>query len=124
MEKIKTEARAGLELFGELVQRAFRDPEGTPDRLTVISLADEEQDRLITPRRLELIRTLRDRGELTISELASEVGRRLDVVSRDLHALAKHGIIELDREGRTKRVRLATELILLYVVAPREPVVA
>jgi predicted transcriptional regulator len=124
MKKIKTEARADLELFGQLVQRAFRDPEGMPDRLTVISLADEEQDRLITPRRLELIRTLRDRGELTISELADEVGRWLDVVSRDLHALAKHSIIKLDREGRTKRVRLATELILLYVVAPPEPVVA
>lgn len=120
MTETKTRTRADLDLFGELVLSAFRDPEGTLDRLTVLSLDDEEQDRLITPKRLELIRTLRDRGELTISALAAKLGRRLDTVSRDLYALAKHDIVELKREGRSKRVRLATDLILLYLAAPRE----
>lgn len=111
----KVKARADLEFFGRLVQEAFRDPGRTPDRLTVISLSDEEQDRLITPKRLELIRTLRDHGGLTVSELAARVHRRPDTVSRDLKVLAKHGIVELSREGRKKRVRLATDIILLLM---------
>ena len=113
--RAKATSRADLEFFGRLIQAAFQDPEGTPDRLTVISLGEEEQDRLITPKRLELIRTLRDRGGLTVSELAARLGRRPDTVSRDLKALAKHGIVELEREGRTKRVRLATDIILLLM---------
>jgi len=94
------------------------------DRFAVISLSEEEQGRLITPKRLELIRTLRDRGELTVSQLAELLDRRLDTISRDLKALAKHGIVEFKREGRTKRVRLATDIILLYVATPQEPVAA
>ena len=122
MTKAKVSTREDLELFGELVQMAFRNPEGTPDRLTVISLSDEEQDRLITGKRLELIHVLRDQGELTISELARAVGRRLDAVSRDLAALERYGIVDLKRAGRTKRVRLKTELILLYLGASQQPV--
>ncbi len=107
--------RADLEFFGRLVQEAFRDPEGMPDRLTVLSLSDEERAWLITPKRLELLQVLRDHPGPTVSELARRLGRRLDTVSRDLRALARHGIVELRREGRTKRVRLATDLILLLM---------
>lgn len=119
MERTKTRIRDDLELFGELVQAAIRHPDGTPDRLTVLSLPNEEQDRLFTPKRLELIRALRDRGpeELTVSELAQAVGRRLDVVSRDLHALERYGVVELEKVGRTKRVHLATDMILLHLGA-------
>lgn len=107
----------GAELFGELVQAAILRPDKTPDRLTVLSLSDEEQDRLFTPKRLELLRVLRDRGEgeLTISELARLLGRRLDVISRDLQVLARHGVVELEKVGRTKRVHLAADWILLHL---------
>ncbi len=81
----------------------------------MLSLADEEQERLMTPKRLELIQALQRLKEPTISELAQALKRRLDTVSRDLKALAKHGIVELRREGRTKRVQLAADLVLLYL---------
>lgn len=112
-------AKTGAELFDELVQAAILRPDRTPDRLTVLSLSDEEQDRLFTPKRLELLRVLRDRdeGELTISELAHLLGRRLDVVSRDLQVLARHGVVELEKVGRTKRVHLATDWVLIHLGA-------
>jgi predicted transcriptional regulator len=117
--RAKTRTRSDLELFGELLKTAITRPEETPDRLTVLSLPDEEQDQLLTLRRLELIRALRDhRGaELTVSELAEAVGRRVDVVSRDLHVLERYGIVELERVGRTKQVRLATDMILIHLRA-------
>lgn len=111
----KAKTRADLELFGALVEAALRDPERMPDRLVMLSLADEEQERLMTPKRLEMIQALRRLREPTVSELAQALKRRLDTVSRDLQALAKHGIVELRREGRTKRVRLAVDLILIHL---------
>ena len=109
----KAEARADVELFGSWVEAALRDPDRMPDRLVMLSLTDEGPERLLTPKRLELIQALQRLKEPTISELAQALKRRLDTVSRDLKALAKHGIVELRREGRTKRVQLAADLVLL-----------
>ena len=111
----KAKARADLEFFEALIEAALKDPDKMPDRLVMLSLADEEQERLMTPKRLELIQALQRLKEPTISELAQALKRRLDTVSRDLKALSKHGIVELRREGRTKRVQLAADLVLLYL---------
>jgi len=113
----KAKAREDLELFGRLVKEAIRHPDLTPDRLTILSLSEEEQNRVLTPKRLELVRVIRDQEPETISELAELVGRRVDSVSRDLRILSTYGIIEFMKRGREKKIILSKDLIILPLLS-------
>ena len=95
------------------VQAIAQDLKKMLNRLAVISLSDEERDRLITPKRLELIRILHGHKGLTVSELAKLLGRWPDTISRDLKVLVKYGIVTLSKEGRRKRVQLVAKVVLL-----------
>ena len=89
-----------MDLFWRMVEDSFERPELYPDSLTVIALSDAIKSRVFTPGRLQLIKALREKPALSVSDLAKRVRRPLASVSRDLKVLQTYGIVELRRNGR------------------------
>jgi len=75
----------------------------------------ETATEVLTPRRVELLDTLKERGEAigSVRQLAAAVGRDKGAVSRDLARLAEYGLIEYVDEGASRRPQLTYETIVV-----------
>lgn len=82
---------------------------GGMEGVQILSL--ESAERVLTPKRRELIETLRTRDIESVRHLARAVGRDKGQVSRDLGVLAEHGVLAYEEDGRTKRPYLVQEYI-------------
>lgn len=102
-----------LDFLRRFVRNAIRDPEGTPDRVAIVSLSEEQERRVLTPRRLEILSLLGSREISSVSELARISCRSVEAVSRDLRVLANYALVDLEREGRVRRPTLVKDAILL-----------
>lgn len=70
----------------------------------VLSLPDEAAlDRVLSPKNLELLRTIVNREPASVRELARTVERDVKNVSTAVNELAELGVIELEENGRAKR---------------------
>lgn len=87
---------------------------GGMDGVQIISL--ETAERVLTPKRRELIETLRSQDVDSVRDLARQVGRDKGQVSRDLGVLAEHGVISYDEDGRAKQPYLTQEHIIVEPV--------
>ncbi|MBS3792154.1 MarR family transcriptional regulator [Candidatus Bipolaricaulota bacterium] len=81
--------------------------------MTYLALSQEEKEQLLTPKRIQLLKTIRRGNGLSVSELAREVNRDPGAVSRDLKVLANHDIIELERSGHRKEAKVAASHIVI-----------
>jgi len=97
-----------------LVNEAIENPESTPDRYSVVELSPELNCKVMTNRRTQLLRELKDDPDIdSITQLAEKVGRRLDAVSRDLKILENHGFIDLEKKGREKVPKLISDQLIV-----------
>jgi len=74
-----------------------------PNKVIVIGLNDPELKKLFTPKRLELLNFVIQNKGLTVTNIAGKLSRKKEAVSVDLKFLKKYNLIEMPREGRTKR---------------------
>jgi predicted transcriptional regulator len=82
----------------------------------VISI--ETAREVLTPKRFEIIDCLRDGDAVeSVKSLAERLDRDHGQVSRDLGVLAEHGIIDYERDGRSKRPVLAHEHLVVEPLA-------
>ncbi|HTW69692.1 MAG TPA: MarR family transcriptional regulator, partial [Acetobacteraceae bacterium] len=58
---------------------------------------------LSSPGNLDLLRIISQERPASVSQLAERTGRAQSNVSRSLQALARHGLIVLEREGKEVR---------------------
>ena len=77
----------------------------------VISL--ETAERVLTPKRYEIIDLLRREEVESVRGLARRLGRDKAHVSRDLQELAEHAIIQYDTDGQSKSPHLTQEHIII-----------
>lgn len=77
----------------------------------VISL--ETAKELLTDNRIEIIEYLQTNDPQSIRALARDLDRDKGHVSRDLKELAKHGIVDFETDGRTKRPYLQHEHLVV-----------
>jgi len=111
---MNTNKKEAMDLIWRMIEDSLERPELYPDRLTVIALSDAIKSRVFTPGRLQLIKALREKPALSVSDLAKRVRRPLASVSRDLKVLQAYGVVELRRNGR---VTVPT-LIPTHIVIP------
>lgn len=70
----------------------------------VLSFEDPERiQRLLTPRRLELLRSVMEESPGSIRQLAERLERNVSDVHEDVTLLEEYGIVELEQDGRAKR---------------------
>ncbi|MFB6354561.1 MAG: helix-turn-helix domain-containing protein [Halobacteriales archaeon] len=84
---------------------------GGMENVQIISL--ESAEKVLTPKRKEIIRTLREAEVASVRELARRLGRDKGQVSRDLQILAEHAVIHYETDGRSKAPRLTQEHIVI-----------
>lgn len=101
--------KIGGDMLDEM-REVFKDPrKAAPLAGThTLYLKDSEQlYRILTPKRLELLRHIikSQRERKTISELAHELGRKQEAVSRDANFLASHSLIKKVKERREVYLR-------------------
>lgn len=84
---------------------------GGMDGVQVLSL--ESAEKVLTPKRRELIDLLRTQDIESVRDLARRAERDKGQVSRDLGVLAEHGVISYEQEGRSKRPYLTQEHIVV-----------
>lgn len=89
-------------------QRAGRGDVGEPE-ITVIFESMEAFLRHVTPKRLEMVRFLREHPTSSVADLARRLGRDYKNVHEDVEALATAGLIE--KEGR-RISAVADEIVL------------
>ena len=95
--------------FKELVNEAIKDPEGTPDRYSIVELSPELNYQVMTEKRTQLLQVLKQEPEIdSISELTERVERRLGAVYWDLKMLKNYGFVDLVRQGRKKTLELVS----------------
>ncbi len=103
----------GWSLLSNLVDMAIKYPEGSPDRVSILELTDEQYRRLLTPRRLEILSILGSEKVDSVSHLAALCGRSLAAVSRDLRLLSRRSLVDMHVEGRTRRPERVNNIIML-----------
>lgn len=87
---------------------------GGMQNVQVISL--ESAEKILTPKRKEIIRTLREEDVASVRELARRLDRDKGQVSRDLQILAEHAVVHYETDGRSKAPRLTQEHIVIEPV--------
>ncbi len=87
----------------------------------VLFLSPEDARRVLTEKRLEIIRTVKDEEPESIRGLARRLGRRENVVYEDLELLFEEGIIDFEEEGNRKIPVLRHRNVWVYpIVVERE----
>src|SRR3989338_6113523 len=71
--------------------------------------------RVLTPRKLELVRLIRQKQPRNLSELATFAGRKIGNVHRDLKVLEHFNIVKLEKRGReTVPLAKAEEIVISF----------
>ena len=87
---------------------------GGMDSVQILSL--ESAERVLTPKRREIIEILRTEEVESVRGLARQLERDKGQVSRDLGVLAEHGVIQYEEDGRAKRPFLVQEHLIVEPV--------
>lgn len=103
--KLRIES-APWESFKERALESAREFDGGEEQSgpRVLSFEDPERiQRLLTPRRLELLRSVMEDPPGSIRQLAERLERNVSDVHDDVTLLEEYGIMKLEQDGRAKR---------------------
>ena len=102
-----SESDAAVEDVATRAEMAKALARGGMENVHVLSL--ESAEKVLTPKRTEIIRTLNAEDVASVRELARRLDRDKGQVSRDLQVLAEHAVIQYETDGRSKAPRLTQE---------------
>jgi predicted transcriptional regulator len=118
---LKIETQTWKDAKEKALEKARRFEEGEETTETDITFVEpSDVQRLLTPKRLELIQTLMSEEVGSIRELAEVLDRNPSEVHDDVHTLEEYGIIELREEGRAKKPVVPYDDIDINVSLSRE----
>lgn len=102
----------------EALERARQFDEGEADEAEsrVLNFEDPTQiQRILTPKRLELIRAVMEASPESIRQLADQLDRNVSDVFDDVHLLEEYGILQLEEAGRAKQPVIPYDSIRIEV---------
>jgi len=70
-------------------------------------------EKILTPGRMELLRTITEKKPKSVGELAKSVKRPLESVSRDLGILTNYGLLSLIKVGKTKKPEIEKDMLMI-----------
>lgn len=108
---------APWEAFQETVlERAGKVVEGERPGERIVAFENVESiQRLLTPKRLELIKSVMEDPPGSLRGLATRLERSPSEVHGDVHLLADYGILEIETDGRAKRPTVPYDAITIEV---------
>ena len=93
-----TDLKSSLKEFARAYERASRGEVVERDTIGVSSL--KELQTLLSPKRLELLKVIKEHKPRSIKELAEMVKRDVRNVHRDLVIFEAVGLVELEKRGK------------------------
>lgn len=118
---LKIETRTWEGAKEKALRKAREFDEGEEDTETNITFVEpSDVQRLLTPKRLELIQTVMSEEVGSIRDLAEKLERNPSEVHEDIHTLKEYGVVELRDEGRAKKPVVPYDDIDINVNLSRE----
>jgi len=108
----------GLEEFFDLMESLVENPDlliKLPDRM-IFAKDYETLSKVISPKRIELLRAINKHEGLTVGKLANLLNRKQEAVSRDLRTLKEMGIITVEKSGRKRIPHVEKQYIVVPLV--------
>jgi predicted transcriptional regulator len=105
-QTLTIESKMWTEAKEKTLEKARRFDEGEEiDETNVVFVDPADVQRILTPKRMEMIETLmsKDIEVGSIRELAEVLNRNPSEVHEDVHTLEEYGIVVLRDEGRAKK---------------------
>lgn len=99
------------EAFDEAIAAASAAEDGDQTDAVVSFTNTEGIRRLLTDRRLELLRSLMTERARSISDLADRLDRSYSVVHEDIEVLNEYGIVKFQQDGQSKQPFVPYETI-------------
>lgn len=99
----------------DIIKDVIKNPKSYPDKMVVLTLDENEISKIMTPKRLEIIKTLKEREFESITDLADHLKRDRRAVVRDLNILESYKIVDYKKRGRVKIPYLVKDLVLFMV---------
>jgi len=103
---LTVESKTWTDAKEDALEKARRFDEGEEtDETNVVFVDPADVQRILTPKRMEMIETLMSEGTEvgSIRELAEVLDRNPSEVHEDVHTLEEYSIVVLRDEGRAKR---------------------
>lgn len=91
-----------------------------PSKLVIFALTNEEITEIMTKRRLEVLRLIKNLKPKTVKELAQKSGRLIEAVDRDLRILKKYELVKLVRHKNGVMPVIDKEAIVVPLSLPKK----
>jgi len=104
-------------MVSRMIDFALEKPELAPSRMLIISLSKQSLEKVLTPSRMNLVRTIGEKKPKSVGELAKLVKRPIESVSRDLKILENYGVLSLVQVGRIKRPEIEKDVLMIPLTA-------
>jgi predicted transcriptional regulator len=104
-------------MVSRMIDFALEKPELAPSRILVINLNKGNLEKILTPCRMDLIRTIGEKKPESVGELAESVKRPLESVSRDLNILENYGLLTFVKTGKIKKPEIEKDVIMIPLKA-------
>ncbi len=111
--KFISHAKEKFKAVKRLLEKEISGKTDLPDNVIVFALTDFELSKIFTRKRIELIRTIKQRNPKTIKQLADMVKRHLSAVDRDIKMLEDYGIVSLVRNKEGVQPVVKKDAIIL-----------
>ncbi|MDO8427709.1 MAG: helix-turn-helix domain-containing protein [Candidatus Diapherotrites archaeon] len=72
---------------------------------------------ILSPERLKLLQTLKQKPNCSVNQLAEQVGRKREAVSRDLKLLSSHDMIKLQKNGKHVHIQANIDELVIKLNA-------
>ena len=101
------------QMVSRMIDFALEKPELAPSRLLVINLGKKSLEKILTPGRMELVRTIKEKEPESVGGLARMVKRPVESVSRDLKTLENYGMLAFVQVGKHKRPEIEKDVLMV-----------
>jgi len=91
--KVSKGAKRKIRLMKALASRGIKD---------ALILKPDTAKKVLTEKRIELVRTIKDEEVTSIKELSEKVDRKVEAVHRDLKILQRNGVVTFIEKGGRK----------------------
>lgn len=115
----RNELKRKSRLVSQLIEGVVNDTIDIPDDAHVF-LDPSDMQRVITPKRMELINLIKQNELDSVSQLADLAGRKKQAVNRDLRVLEKYEIVRLEKKGRRSVPKVYRDFILFPLVTSKD----
>ncbi len=105
------------QMFSRMIDFALEKPELAPSRVLIISLSKKSLEKILTPGRMDLVRTIKEKKPKSVGALAKLTKRPVESVSRDLKILENYGLLTFTRSGKRKIPTIEKDVLMIPLTA-------